>query len=298
MKNIIAILLICILLLTGCAQTQVKKVEQEQPAETKKINRITMEFSNLPKLENGARYEAWLLTTLEMRKLAEFKEGGKIEVETANKVKNKDSIVVTIEAANDADELPSETVILTGEVEENKAALVFPVDFSSTTATYVLGTPTDGEKNNDQSGVWFMKVRKPDAPLPLELPTLPTGWKYEGWVTMQGKILTTGRFSQTVGLDESDPYSGTVPLPDFMLVPAEDYVQNAPVGFVFPPDLTDGKCTVAIAVEPDHSGTDPTGDTPFVLVFTATIPKGAVSHENYELRLQREMVPKGMVTVS
>jgi len=82
------------------------------------------------------------------------------------------------------------------------------------------------------------------APLPsLDLPTLPEGWEYEGWVVINGQPLSTGKFLKVDEADFATPYSGASPGPAY---PGEDFLQNAPAGLTFPLDLSGSTAVISV----------------------------------------------------
>ena len=112
---------------------------------------------------------------------------------------------------------------------------------------YIIAAPTGtGATEEEFSGIWFLDNSSGSAVAGLDLPELTAGWKYEGWVVIDGTPLTTGTFTGCrCAADEGAPFSGTNPGPSY---PGEDFLVNAPSGLTFPTDLR-GK-TVVISIEP------------------------------------------------
>ena len=96
----------------------------------------------------------------------------------------------------------------------------------------------------------------------LTLPTLPAGWKYEGWTVINGTPVTTGTFTSTTVVDDADPYSSTMPGPPF---PGEDFLLNAPAAFTLKP-------------------------------LVGNIPANAVDHTTYMMSTNLSSFPTGTVT--
>ena len=93
---------------------------------------------------------------------------------------------------------------------------------------FILATPTTDDSGDELSGIWFLDLITGTPDVSLQLPDLPEGWIYEGWVVMNGMPVTTGKFTQVDAADELAPYSGNDNLgPPF---PGEDFVMNAPSG--------------------------------------------------------------------
>jgi hypothetical protein len=79
--------------------------------------------------------------------------------------------------------------------------------------------------NNENSGVWFFSLETGAPTVGLDLPTLPAGWAYEGWVVSGGSPVTSGRFTAFDVVDFAAPLISTMAGPPF---PGEDYLVNAP----------------------------------------------------------------------
>jgi hypothetical protein len=109
----------------------------------------------------------------------------------------------------------------------------------------------------------------------LALAELPDGWKYEGWVVIDGIPVTTGKFTSVNAADEMAPFSGAEPGPPF---PGEDFLLNAPEGLTFPTDLAGRTAVISIEPSPDDSS------APFALKpLLGAIPTGATDHVVYEM---------------
>ena len=140
------------------------------------------------------------------------------------KPKRADAIVVTIEPLPDPDPGPSGIAILAGSPMKRGAELAFPIDLTGAAGSFILATPTDADATNETAGVWFLDpAAGPGAS--LDLPTLPSGWVFEGWGVTQGLPLTTGKFTSVSGADLSSPFSGPNPGPPF---PGEDFLATCP----------------------------------------------------------------------
>ncbi len=135
----------------------------------------------------------------------------------ATNLANATTFVLTIEPNPDSDPNPSAVHILAGDFSGNTSNVTVghPAslgnDFTSSTGTYILATPTDGAMTNENSGIWFLDLSSGSPAQGLFLPTLPNGWKYEGWTVINGMPVTTGTFTSTTVIDDADPYSSTMP---------------------------------------------------------------------------------------
>jgi len=232
---------------------------------------LTLATSDFPTLSGGAHYEGWAIVDGEPTSTGKFNvvgdrltdpEGAPIEgFFLSEDVTAATAIVITIEPAGDTDAVPADTHFVAGDVVAGEAALTIAhpaalgTDFADASGSFVLATPTDGDRTNDElSGIWFLEFPGPEAS--LNLPELPEGWTYEGWTVIDGVPVTSGTFRSTVGSDDAAPYSGTVRTPNF---PGEDYLFNAPDGLTFPTDLSGAPVVVSVEPVPDD---DP---SPFVL---------------------------------
>ena len=221
---------------------------------------ISFDTAGWPELANGAHYEGWLIIDGIPASTGRFNVvDGAVQDLDGNPVDHfsvdadttsATAVVITIEPADDTDPAPSDTHILAGDITDGVADLTIAhpaalgTDFDDARGEFVLATPTDGDRTNDEfSGVWFLTFPGPTAG--LDLPELPAGWTYEGWTVIDGIPVTTGTFLAVDESDDSAPYSGTVRTPSF---PGEDYLQNAPDSLTFPTNISGA--TVVISVEP------------------------------------------------
>lgn len=190
--------------------------------------------------------------------------------------------ILTIEPSPDNDPSPSAVHILAGDFNGSNAALTtedsraLATNFTTATGKYILTTPTDGNSQDENSGVWFLDNSSGSAMAGLNLPTLPAGWQYEGWAVINGQPVTTGKFLSATAADESAPFSGTaVAGPAF---PGEDFLMNAPSGLTFPTDLSSQKIVISVEPQPDNS------DKPFLLKpLGGEVPASATDHVVYGL---------------
>jgi hypothetical protein len=167
------------------------------------------------------------------------------------------AFVLSIEPSIDPDPAPAATKILAGDFSGSSASVSsngIVGDFSNSTGTYILATPTDMDDTNEASGVWFLDNSSGSAVAGFNnLPAL-TGWKYEGWVVMNGTPISTGTFSSANGADDNAATSlfkgDTGNGPGY---PGEDFLQNAPSGLTFPTDLKGMTVVVSVETYPDNS---------------------------------------------
>ena len=161
-------------------------------------------------------------------------------------------------------------------------------DFSGASGTYILATPTDGPNTNEKSGLWSLDLSTGTPAVGLNLPTLPDGWVYEGWVVIDGTPVSTGRFTQVDRADIAAPYSGPESGPPF---PGEDFLVNAPEGLTFPGNIVGNVAVISVEPDPDDS------PAPFALKpLLGAIPEYATDHFNYSIGTAA-VFPQGTATI-
>lgn len=248
---------------------------------------LALNISGLENLGSNFVYEGWIIVSGAPVSTGVFTVNDNGVLSKTNFTVNKDELalastfVLTIEPKLDSDPNPSAVHILAGDFSGNTGQLTINhgaalgSDFSSASGKYILATPTDGANTNEKSGIWFLDLSTGAPTVGLSLPTLPAGWKYEGWVVSSGAPITSGKFISTAAADEFDDYSSTMAGPPF---PGEDYLMNAPSGLTFPIDLSGGKAVISIEPDPDNS------PNPFLLKpLVGDIPTNAANHTTYNL---------------
>ena len=123
--------------------------------------------------------------------------------------------------------------------------------FNNVLGEFIVAAPTGtGAAEEEFSGLWFLNNSSGTAVQGLTLPTLEDGWKYEGWVVVDGVALSTGTFTSLNTADEGAPFSGDNDGPPF---PGEDFLVNAPTGVTFPTDIRGKTTVISIEPSPDNS---------------------------------------------
>lgn len=304
MRSLILIGTISILFFFGCSN-------EDTPTEPQPTtSNLTLNINGLEDLGSTARYEGWIIvpTTAKSTVPAEntaistgvftVNSSGQLsqtefEID-ADDLSNATTFVLTIEPNPDTDPNPSAVHILAGDFSGNSGTLTVdhPAalgdDFTGSTGVYILATPTNGSETNENSGIWFLDLTSGSPSQGLFLPTLPDGWKYEGWTVIDGIPVTTGTFTSATVVDDADPYSGTMAGPPF---PGEDFLFNAPAGLTFPTDIAGGVAVISIEPSPDNS-TDPFTLKPLV----GDIPMSAVDHTTYMMNTNLSSFPTGTVS--
>ena len=165
-------------------------------------------------------------------------------------------------------------------------------DFASAQGSYLLNAVSVEQTSPSASGIWF--VNKDDQGqliAGLDLPDLPAGWSYQGWVVINTVPVSTGMFLSSAGADQSATYynsaQGSYPFP------GEDFLTNPPDGLSFPVDLS-GK-DVYITLQPPIPENCP---APYsARIFTATIPPDAQRMTIYDLENQAGSLPSGRLDI-
>lgn len=246
---------------------------------------LTLNFTGLEDLGANYKYEGWVMVNGKPVTTGVFTVNANgvqsqtsFPIATAN-LDIATKFILTIEPFPDTDPNPTNTHLLAGDFVANNAILTIGApealanNFTSAKGKYVLATPSDGENTNEKSGIWFIGSLPPTVG--LELPTLPEGWKYEGWAVINGKPVTTGTFSSLSGADSFSGFSGALGTPPF---PGEDFIKNAPSGVTFPTDLSGKTAVISIEPYPDNSA------MPFLLKpLIASISATAMDHVVYSM---------------
>lgn len=255
--------------------------------DTPTVGTLNLSITGLEDLGDEYAYEGWLIVDGAPVSAGIFTVDANgslsetsFEVDAAD-LENASTYVLTIEPSPDNDPAPSDVHILAGDFSTNAAdlstrhAAAIGTDFASAMGTYILATPTDGGNDTDEnSGVWWLDPTAGPGP-GLEIPTLPAGWKYEGWAVVDGTPISTGTFTYASGSDDAAPFSGGQNGPPF---PGEDLLVNAPAGLNFPLDLAG--MTVVISVEPDPDNSP----APFLLKpLVGNVDANATDHTPYDM---------------
>jgi len=259
---------------------------------------LVLNISGLENLGSDFVYEGWIIINSSPISTGRFSvDDNGVLSETSftldiDELAAATTFVLTIEPVVGDNPSPSAVHILAGDFSGNSGELTIGHgaalgnDFTTSSGSYILATPTDGAMTNENSGIWFLDLSSGSPSVGLSLPTLPEGWKYEGWA-VSGSPLTSGKFISVTGIDDFNGFSSTMSGPPF---PGEDYLVNAPTGFTFPLDLAGGKAVISIEPDPDNS------PLPFLLKpLVADIPVNAVDHITYSLG-QNLNFPRGTVS--
>jgi hypothetical protein len=275
------------------------------PPETTKL---TFNLHNFKKLED-LNYQIWALVGNYGYSLVRFNVNDNGEfVDTSGTVITDMSysidigrayisdIGITVEPAHDTLTAPTH-YFMGGTPTDGAATLSVDHDagmaasFAALSGKYVLATPTNGANTDELSGVWFLDNTTGVPVKGLNIPELESGWRYEGWVMVQGTAISTGTFEVSDEADDTLRYGGATAGPNY---PGEDFLQNAPSGVTFPLDLSGA--SVFITLEPWY---DPHPESPSPYkILQATVPASAVNLQTYTMdAVAANNLPTGTVTL-
>lgn len=296
MKKLLLCCSIIIFTLYGCKDDDLST--SNSPDEG---SQITIDIQNLPALSDSARYEAWLfgdknaVAKIGVLNPASGSVNAVFDIKLVDLKKAK-YVIITVEPTREdsaAAVNPSTSHILAGAIEVNNATMDVQNDFALKTnftdaaGKYFLATLSDPLNANTKSGLWFAQMVDGKPAAGLTLPVLAAGWRYEGWVEVNGKKMSTGQFTAANQSDLAAPYSGTTPV----LFPGEDFLNNAPAGLTFPLNLAGAK--LSITVEPNAENYS----EPFnLIVLSANIPADASASTNYDM-VKSANVPSGSIVM-
>jgi hypothetical protein len=277
--QIIALVLIAVFI--GCSDNTTTTTSPPQ------TGNLMLNINGLGDLGSAAFYEGWIIVNGNPVSTGTFSVNSSGQLsKTSFSVNTSDlssatKFVLTIEPVPDPSPNPSGVKIIAGTFSGNTASLTIgdssaiANNFMSSTGTYILATPTNGQNTNELSGVWFVDLAG-GPHQGLNLPLLPPQWKYEGWVVIPGhNALSTGKFADPNAPDESSTFSGSMAGPPF---PGEDLLMNAPSGFTFPTNLQGARFVITVEPNPDNS------TSPFFLKpLSGMAPANAMDHTNYSM---------------
>lgn len=183
---------------------------------------LTLNLSGLEDLGSDYVYEGWIIVDGSPITTGRFSIDG-----TGNASQNTFSLdyesltsattfILTIEPAVGDSPTPSSVHILAGDFSGNTGnlsishAAALGNDYVDAAREYILATPTNGAGTNENRGIWFLSLDSGSPAAGLKLPTLPAGWKYEGWTVINGIPVTTGTFTAVDMVDNFEGFSSTM----------------------------------------------------------------------------------------
>ena len=258
---------------------------------------LTINLIGLEELGSEFVYEGWIIVNGNPVSTGTFSSVSFPQnfVVDADDLASASTFVLSIEPSNDPDPAPAATKILAGDFSGDSASVDsngIVGDFSVSTGTYILATPTDMDNMNEYSGVWFLDNSSGMPAVGLDLPTLTDGWKYEGWAVIDGTPVSTGTFTSVSDFDDNASTSSfkgdSGDGPPF---PGEDFLQNAPMGLSFPTDLKGSTIVISVEPSPDNS------TNPFTLKPLAhMVPANAMDHTAIDMGTGPVTMLSGTVT--
>jgi hypothetical protein len=244
MKKTLITLTGCLTLFAGCADDG----ESSGP----EVSYLT---SSLPALGSDFVYEGWIIVDDAPVSAGRFTvdESG-VPTPAAFALDQADAdaatlFVLTIEPAQGDDPAPSSTHLLAGPIVDGSASLTIDhaaalaTDFTAAAGSYILATPTTGDMSLQEQGIWWLNPGETKT-ASLDLPDLPEGWVYEGWVVGAGGPVSTGRFLDAGAADDDLAGASKGPTGDGPPFPGQDFISPALT-------LNDGSFKAVITVEPE-----------------------------------------------
>ncbi len=256
---------------------------------------LSLQLSGITQLGDGYVYALWLREGTSYVLLGDFTvaSNGILSQSLFGLERERllagDGVLLTLEVEDAIGDVPSNVRFMAGDF-VNKGAVLLPsnsgaidVDFSSSSASYILSTPTNGPLSNETSGLWYFNTSTSQST--LDLPALNTNWMYETWVTVDDTTFSLGKFSDPLMADLSDLYSG----------PQAGY--NAPGGDLlegnnqFPPNLLGERAFISVEPVPDDDASAAFGIRLFSQDIVDVIPV-----EPIEMEFQELGIPRGLVS--
>jgi len=221
------------LTLAACADDETDPIEPTDGTAS-----LALEFDGLEPLGDDYVYEGWIIvdgTPVTTGRFTDVSGPQTFEVAQAD-ADAATTFVLTIEPATGDDPAPSDVHVVAGDLVDGAADLTVghPAalgdDFSGAAGTYILETPTTMADMTDfDQGVWFLEMPSAMGGMPtasLDLPELPAGWQYEGWVVGGDGPVSTGTFIMAEGADSDGAgmTAGPDGAPPF---PGQDFIDPA-----------------------------------------------------------------------
>ncbi|EAS20227.1 hypothetical protein BBFL7_01109 [Flavobacteria bacterium BBFL7] len=228
---------------------------------------LTLDLQGLEDLGSGFAYEGWVMVDGSPITTGVFTvdDSGNLSQTSftvdAATLDAATAFILTIEPSPDPDPAPADSKYIAGEFNNDAASLSTnfgpaPGDFSAASGSFFLRTPTDepsgtANNGNDTNGVWFGLPGMPPT-ADFNLPTLPAGWVYEGWVVGDAGALSTGTFTDFSSVDSGNGFSGTQNNAG-PPVPGEDFFNNLPMGESLPFSVVGRNVVITVEPVPDNS---------------------------------------------
>ncbi|AZQ43339.1 anti-sigma factor [Nonlabens ponticola] len=295
MKNSLLTLAIVALALGACS-------DNDDDVSTNQTADLKLDIQGLDDLGPDYAYEGWVMVDGVPVTTGTFNVNANGDLSTTDFEVSQDDLdaatafILTIEPSPDNDPAPSDVKYLAGSFDGDTVTLSTdfgpaPGDFSDAAGSFFLRTPTDelnGNNGNDEAGVWFGSPGMPPT-ANLDLPELPEGWVYEGWVIGDSGPLSTGTFTDFGDRDDDNGFSGTENNAG-PPVPGEDFFNNLPNGESLPFSVVGRNVVISLEPVPDNSPAPFTLKPLFATAGAATAP----ASQNFQNYVQQSF-PRGTV---
>ncbi len=223
------------LLLAGCVVDGTGEGnDPDTPPGDSDVAHLQLAFEGLDVLSDDFVYEGWIMVdgapvTAGRFSVDEPAAELSFELDAAD-LDVATAYILTIEPAENDDLAPSAVHIVAGDIVDGMADLdtahpaAIGTDFADAAGTYILETPTSADPDDYDQGIWWLTMPGPVAT--LDLPELPEGWTYEGWVVVDGMPISTGTFdyADEADSDGAGPDAGPDGAPPF---PGQDFIDPA-----------------------------------------------------------------------
>ena len=272
-----------------CTYTRDTTFCAASPTAKRAGSRVTASFDQLPELGADYVYEGWLIVDGAPLSAGRFDAADEVVFDFDTDFSEASAYILTIEPRVGDDPAPSKTHIVGGDIAGGQADLTIDhagalgTDFSAVAGSFIIAAPTAAGLAGDFSdkGIWFLD---PSGPAPsLDLPELPQGWTYEGWVATAEGPISTGTFRSVAGADSDagGPAAGPAGAPPF---PGQDFV-NPPMS------LIGSMAVISVEPQPDDS------PAPFALKPLVGMIEAAGTGVSQELGVNGEAQPIGQVVI-
>lgn len=225
---------------------------------TPTTNALNLNITGLEDLGSDYVYEGWMLVNGAPVTTGRFSVNSSGALSQSSFELDKTQLdaatafILTIEPAVGDDPAPSDVHILAGDFNGSSGTMTIGhsaalgTDFGSVSGKFILATPSTMSMTDENEGVWFLDNSSGSPMASLNLPTLPSGWIYEGWAVIDGQAISSGRFSSGDMADlDNNPYKGPDGTPPF---PGEDFIMGMSNGVDL--SLAQPINKVVISVEP------------------------------------------------
>lgn len=214
------------LLLTGCPDND----------DSSANSTLSIQTNNLERLGDNYNYEGWIISNGEAVSTGVFdivddRPSPDTFVIPRTLADSASTFVLTIEPAVDPDPGPSNVHIIAGDFSNGSTdaatshSAALGTNFARAAGSFILATPSNGNATPNQ-GIWYLDASSGTPQASLNLPELPEGWTYEGWIVNAEGPLSTGTFTSAdmADSDAGGSTAGPMSTPPF---PGQDFINPA-----------------------------------------------------------------------